>query len=341
MTTENKSTNTKRRGRRSKQHTNLDTIGEWRRQTSFSITNPAQYTNCGEIPSERLGSIAEEEEREGSDSFRPLVSVYNLFACPRSCKDGDGIIAFRKCYSGIQIQQSNVERERYALADDIYDDEESIIVFSKPNAIEDDGTAKTEQTEEDDLSADQVAAQHITGEQGPSFLDNFCANICGVFPLSGFLKKRKCSGSSVVSLSDETMAEDGGIIVVRNGAAREIEFGEEISDTDEILGRETSDRFGKRIEKSVKKVGDEVVHKAEDAGILTLNGIAHVVKTMASALTQGAVNTDTKGEDEEDMKKTAEAREHADMVRGALNEMSGRSVEGIGPDDLYPSQASF
>ena len=341
MTTENKSTNTKRRGRRSKQHTNLDTIGEWRRQTSFSISNPTQITSCGETPSGRLGSIVEEEEQEGSDGFGPLASVYNLFACPRSCKDEDGIIAFRKCYSGIQIQQSNVERERYALADDIYDDEESIIVFSKPNAIEDDGTAKTEQTEEDDLSADQVAAQHITGEQGPSFLDNFCANICGVFPLSGFLKKRKCSGSSVVSLSDETMAEDGGIIVVRNGAAREIEFGEEISDTDEILGRETSDRFGKRIEKSVKKVGDEVVHKAEDAGILTLNGIAHVVKTMASALTQGAVNTDTKGEDEEDMKKTAEAREHADMVRGALNEMSGRSVEGIGPDDLYPSQASF
>lgn len=342
VTTGNKSNNTKRRGRRSKQHTNLDTIGEWRRQTSFSVTYPAQClsTNCGEIPSGRLGSIAEEEEQEGGDGFRPLVSVYNLFACPRPgtpSKDEDGVIAFRKCYSQIR-QSNNVDRERYALADDIYDDEESIVVFSKPNAIEDDGTAKTEQTEEDDLSADQGAAQHITGEQGPSFLDNFCANFCGVFPLNGFLGKRKCSGSSVVSLSDETMAEDGGIIVVRNGAAREIKFGEEISDTDEILGRETSDR---RIEKSVKKVGDEVVHKAEDAGLLTLNGIVHVVKAMASTLTQGAVDADNKGEDEEDTKRTAEAREHADMVRGALNEISGRSVEGIGPDDLYPSQASF
>ena len=346
VTTGNTSNNTKRRGRRSKQHTNLDTIGEWRRQTSFSVTYPAQClsTNCGEIPSGRLGSIAEEEEQEGGDGFRPLLSVYNLFACPRSgtpSKDEDGVIAFRKCYSQIR-QSNNVDRERYALADDIYDDEESIVVFSKPNAIKDDGTAKTEQTEEDDLSADQGAAQHITGEQGPSFLDNFCANFCGVFPLNGFLGKRKCSGSSVVSLSDETMAEDGGIIVVRNGAAREIEFGEEISDTDEILGRETSDRSsGKRIEKSVKKVGDEVVHKAEDAGLLTLNGIVHVVKAMASTLTQGAVDADNKGEDEEDTKRTAEAREHADMVRGALNEISGRSVEGIGPDDLYPSQASF
>ena len=354
------SINTKRRGRRKKQHANLDTIAEWRRQTSFSVSNPAQCLSikCGNGTLGRLDPINEGEELEGGSGFRPLASVRNLFARSRCDNDDDGIIAFRKCHS-YRVHSStgeHVERERYALADDIYDDDESVIVLPKPvtangteenpSVADDDGTAKTEETE-GDLSGndtdDQPIVTKIAEPKGPSLLDNLCTNFCGVFSLSSLYKPSKSSGSSVVSLSDETMAEEGGIFVVRNGAVREIDLGEDIADTDEQLGKETSDRSypGKLIEQSAKHVSNEIVHRAEDASRLTLDGIAQVVKAMTSmSLTQGDVDEegdtcteDKKDEDEEDRERTAEAREHAKMVNDAL--------QSIDRDESLQSQSSF
>jgi hypothetical protein len=314
---------------------------------------------------ERLAPVSEEEEQEGGGGFRPLKSVQNLFARPRGSGD-DGIIAFRKCHS-YQGRTEPVERERYALADDIFDDEESIINFSKsptakdaeenPLGIEDDGTAKTEETDEGDFSGDKIVGQlvHIvntciTEPKTPSFLDNLCPNLCGIFSLHELRKLGKPGGSSVVSLSDETMPEDGGIFVVRNGAVREIDLGEDIADTDEQLGRETSNRSrpGKRIEQSTKHVSDKVVRKAEGAGQITLDGIARVVKAMASTLTQeedvekdGDTCRDKNDEDEEDVTRTAEAREHANMVKYALNEIIGGIEQSIDPNDTLQSRGSF
>ena len=242
---ESKPTTTKRRGRRRKQHTNLDTIAEWRRQTSFSVTNPTQCMSitCGGGTLGRLGPIDEEQEVQEANGFRPLASVRNLFV--RSGNDDDGIIAFRKCHS-YQVKSPNgehVERERYALADDIYDDEDSVIVFSKlnvgddeedPEVIEDEATAKTEETEGDVSSngtSDMLKNINITEPKASSLLDNLCTNFCGIFSLGNLHTQRKSSGSSVVSLSDETMAEEGGIFVVRNGTVREIDLGEDIADT--------------------------------------------------------------------------------------------------------------
>ena len=309
---------------------------------------------CGGGTLGRLGPIDEEQEVQEANGFRPLASVRNLFV--RSGNDDDGIIAFRKCHS-YQVKSPNgehVERERYALADDIYDDEDSVIVFSKlnvgddeedPEVIEDEATAKTEETEGDVSSngtSDMLKNINITEPKASSLLDNLCTNFCGIFSLGNLHTQRKSSGSSVVSLSDETMAEEGGIFVVRNGTVREIDLGEDIADTDEQLGIETSNRSypGKQIEQSAKYMNDEIVHRAEDAGRLTLDGIAHVVKAMASTLTQGDVEEeggkcgqDKEDGHEEDKVRTADALEHAQMVKDAL--------QSINRDDLLQSQASF
>ena len=312
---------------------------------------------CGGGTLGRLGPIVEEQEVQEANGFRPLASVRNLFV--RSGNDDDGIIAFRKCHS-YQVKSPNgehVERERYALADDIYDDDESVIVFSKlnvgddeedPEVIEDEATAKTEETEGDVSSngtSDMLKNINITEPKASSLLDNLCTNFCGIFSLGNLHTQRKSSGSSVVSLSDETMAEEGGIFVVRNGTVREIDLGEDIADTDEQLGIETSDRNypGKQFEQSAKHMSNEIIHTAEDAGRLTLDGIAHVVKAMASTLTQGNVEEeggtcghDKDDENEEDRVRTAEAREHANMVKDAL-----QSITLGNRDDLLRSQASF
>ena len=311
---------------------------------------------CGGGTLGRLGPIDEEQELEEANGFRPLASVRNLFVRSRGGNDDDGIIAFRKCHS-YQVKSpigEHVERERYALADDIYDDEESVIVFSKLNVgdneedsevIEDEATAKTEETEVDVSSngtSDLLNNINITESKAPSFLDNLCTNFCGVFSLSNIHRQAKSSGSSVVSLSDETIAEEGGIFVVRNGTVREIDLGEDIADTDEQLGIETSNRSypGKQIEQSAKHVSDEIIHRAEDASGLALDGIARVVKAMASTLTQGDVEEeggkcgqDKEDENEEDEVRTTEARERAQMVKDAL--------QSINRDDLLQSQASF
>lgn len=311
---------------------------------------------CGGGTLGRLGPIAEEQELEEAHGFRPLASVRNLFVRSRGGNDDDGIIAFRKCHSYRAHSSTTepVERERYALADDIYEDEESVIVFSKPTAADDteedpavldDGTAKTEETEGDvsgGVNVDLFINTNITEPKAQSILDNLCTNFCGIFSLNSPHKQKKSSGSSVVSLSDETMAEEGGIFVVRNGTVREIDFGEDIAGTDEQLGIETSDRSypGKLIEQSAKYVNDEIVHGVEDVSRLTFDGIAHVVKAMASTLTQGDVEEegrtcrqDYNDEDKEDEVRTAEAREHANMVKDAL--------QSIDRDDLLQGQASF
>ena len=183
----------------------------------------------------RHDSIAKEQELEEANDFGPLASVRNFCVRSRGGNDDDGIIAFRKCHS-YQVKTpdgGHVERERYALADDIYNDEESVIVFSKLD-VEDSATARMEESEGDISSngtSDLLNNINIAEPKAQSILDNLCTNFCGIFSLGNLHKQKKSSGSSVVSLSDETMAEEGGIFVVRNGTVREIDLGEDIADT--------------------------------------------------------------------------------------------------------------
>jgi len=359
-----------------KQATDSDQIAAWRREMSFCISNPGAVPLCGDYTSSivsRLDPIDEKTELQQGPMQR-LASIGQYFCNPCSKTDEgnnghstvDGIVAFRQCYS-YRIEPADSNKERYALVD--ADQEEA-------NADEDSIAASTADTCKDEpflLPVDDHTVPSIGGEGdasaiGPSqmmateatssLLDtwNWCADgLCGLFLLRR--RQNNSTNSSAVSISDMTMPEDGGIFVVRNGATREVELGEDVAAVDDQLGEETCDRNypGKLIEEKAKVAGDEMMQKAEEAKI-SLNGLAAVLKTMASSLTQNAEDREIleeRGEletrpNEDDLRRTSGARLHADMVRDALEEAEARNeseedkdAQSVGGDFFITTRASF
>lgn len=343
-----KTKDSQRGGRRKKQATSCDVIGEWRRHMSFRIAN--NFPSCGDINSamDRFQPIDEEKELEQSPLQR-LGSIHTLFCNPRSNSDEvndsssvDGVLAFRQCHS-FRIEPADSNKERYVIVDadqeevDVEEDDIIVLLEGKNLALalpEDDHTAPTQQS--DDASTDELKKERL------SFLDTLCDGVCNLF--SSKPRDHKSSDTSVVSLSDMTMPEDGGIFVVRNGATREVDLGEDIAAVDAQLAKETSDRGypGKLIEEKAKLASNE--DKAEEAKTISFDGFAAVIKSMASTLTLREKEKEDKErterevrQEEEDVLRIAEARLHADIVRDALEEVGARNescAAGDGNDAL-------